>query len=174
MFKYMAIYSMTQYFTILILYSVGSLLGDWQFLWIDMFIILPIVLSSNHIFSFLEQKIQKKLIKPWFHFLNKIVGRTEASDILTKERPTETLISASVIISLLGQILLMVCFQLSIWAILITSSWYIPADPYVSEKLTSTMAVSVLFTFSSFQYIVVIFGLSVSKPFRRHFFSNCK
>ncbi|THH29198.1 hypothetical protein EUX98_g5000 [Antrodiella citrinella] len=49
-FKYMALYSLIQFTTITLLYSFASSLGDFQFLYIDLFIIIPIAVTSEHHF----------------------------------------------------------------------------------------------------------------------------
>lgn len=45
-FQYMALYSAIQFTTVSILYTFGSNLGDFQFLFIDLFLILPIAVFS--------------------------------------------------------------------------------------------------------------------------------
>lgn len=45
-FKYMAIYSLTQFTTISLLYFFGSSLADLQFLFVDLIIVLPLALTS--------------------------------------------------------------------------------------------------------------------------------
>lgn len=46
-FKFMALYSMIQFTTVTLLYFVGSNLGDWQFLYIDLFIIIPLAATMG-------------------------------------------------------------------------------------------------------------------------------
>ncbi|CCO31350.1 hypothetical protein BN14_05390 [Rhizoctonia solani AG-1 IB] len=46
-FKYMALYSLIQFTTVTLLYSFASSLGDFQFLYIDLFIIIPIAVTSG-------------------------------------------------------------------------------------------------------------------------------
>jgi len=59
-FKFMACYSLIQFVSVLLLYSIGNTFGDLQFLWIDLVIILPLVF---------------------------LMGRTEASSKLTRIKP---------------------------------------------------------------------------------------
>ena len=51
-FKYMALYSIIQFTTVLILDNVNAMLSDFEYLYIDMFLILP--------FAFLMGKTGKK------------------------------------------------------------------------------------------------------------------
>lgn len=43
-----ALYSLIQFTTVTLLYSIASSLGDFQFLYIDLFIILPIAVTSKN------------------------------------------------------------------------------------------------------------------------------
>ncbi|OBZ67113.1 hypothetical protein A0H81_12900 [Grifola frondosa] len=52
-FKYMALYSLIQFTTITLLYSFASSLGDFQFLYIDLFIIIPSPLPWDGPYHFL-------------------------------------------------------------------------------------------------------------------------
>lgn len=46
-FKYMSLYSAIQFTSVSFLYALGSNLGDFQFLYIDLFLILPIAIFST-------------------------------------------------------------------------------------------------------------------------------
>jgi cation-transporting ATPase 13A3/4/5 len=94
-FKYMACYSLIQFVTVLILYRVGTGLGDWQFLWIDLAIIIPLVFLSIFPSSFLFCCLTKKLDP---------VGRTEAEPKLSRNPPTGRLVSGSVLVSIICQV----------------------------------------------------------------------
>lgn len=47
-FKYIAMYSMIQFFTVTLLYWIGSNLSDWQYLYIDLIILLPISITMGY------------------------------------------------------------------------------------------------------------------------------
>lgn len=84
-FKYMAAYSLCQFVSVMILYSIDSNLTDMEFLYIDLFII------SAFAFFF---------------------GRTEAySGKLVKQTPLNSLISFSPVLSLLLQMAIVIFFQ---------------------------------------------------------------
>lgn len=46
-FKYMAAYSLIEFTTEMILYSINSMLGDYQFIWIDVIVITPLAFFST-------------------------------------------------------------------------------------------------------------------------------
>lgn len=85
-FKYMAAYSLTQFVSVMILYSINTNLSDVQYLYIDLFLITA--------FAF-------------------VLGRTEAYDgPLVSQPPQTSLISLAPVVSLVGQMVIAVIFQL--------------------------------------------------------------
>ncbi|TFY78347.1 hypothetical protein EWM64_g5671 [Hericium alpestre] len=86
-FKYMALYSLIQFTTITLLYSFASSLGDFQFLYIDLFIIIPVAVT---------------------------MGRTLPFPRIHPKRPTASLVSTPVLASIIGQIVLTSAVQF--WA----------------------------------------------------------
>lgn len=84
-FKYMAAYSLTQFISVMILYSIDSNLGDTQYLYIDLFEIT--------VFAFL-------------------MGRTPACEgPLVSLPPQTSLMSLAPIISLIGQMSIVIMLQ---------------------------------------------------------------
>lgn len=47
-FKYTAAYALIEFTTEIILYSINSMLGDYQFIWIDIIVIAPLAFFSTH------------------------------------------------------------------------------------------------------------------------------
>ncbi|KAI8063072.1 hypothetical protein BDF21DRAFT_347397, partial [Thamnidium elegans] len=83
--------NLIQFTSVTLLYAFGSNLGDFQFLYIDLFLILPIAVY---------------------------MGYTEAWPHLYRKRPTASLVSKKVLTSLIGQIIINSSFQLiSYWAV---------------------------------------------------------
>ncbi|XP_063927285.1 polyamine-transporting ATPase 13A3-like isoform X2 [Zophobas morio] len=147
-FKYMAAYSLCQFVSVLILYSIDSNLTDLEFLYIDLCII--------SIFAF-------------------FFGKTEAySGKLVKETPLSSLISVSPILSLLLQMLLVIAIQVGAFEHLKMQTWYTQFDAsQVSDKdEVACVENFVIFTVSSFQYIILAVVFSKGKPYRRSIFSN--
>ncbi|GAA5922543.1 hypothetical protein JCM1841_006194 [Sporobolomyces salmonicolor] len=144
-FKFMALYSLIQFTTVSLLYAIASTLGDFQFLYIDLFLILPIAVT---------------------------MGRTEPFPRIHPKRPTANLISKKVLTSLIGQIVITSGFQIFTFFFIRTRDWYVAPviDPdeldIVSYENTS------LFLISSFQYILVAAVFCVGPPYRKPLYTN--
>ncbi|KAF8313138.1 Ca-transporting ATPase [Clavulina sp. PMI_390] len=146
-FKYMALYSIIQFTTITLLYSFASSLGDFQFLYIDLFIIIPIAVT---------------------------MGRTHPYTSIHRKQPTASLVSKKVLSSIIGQIVLTSAFQF--WAFFWVRSqpWYTPPDTNSgSDELeTYNYENTVLFLISSFQYVFVAAVFSIGPPYRLPMWTN--
>ncbi|KAI5478249.1 P-type ATPase, cation transport [Pseudohyphozyma bogoriensis] len=144
-FKFMALYSLIQFTTVTLLYYIASTLGDFQFLYIDLFLILPVAVT---------------------------MGRTEAFTRIVPKRPTSSLISKKVLTSLIGQIIITSGVQFFTFFYVRSQEWYTPPviDPdeldIVSYENTS------LFLISSFQYILVAAVFCVGPPYRKPLYTN--
>ncbi|GAB6018630.1 hypothetical protein CHUAL_000312 [Chamberlinius hualienensis] len=103
-FKYMACYSLTQFSSVIILIYVQSFLSDFEFLYIDLFLIT--------IFA-------------------AVFGRTEAYKYLAKEPPPSNLISITPLASIVLQMIIMVAFQVAAFIIVQYQPWF---HPYIDEQ----------------------------------------
>lgn len=147
-FKYMAAYSLCQFVSVMILYSLESNLTDFEFLYIDLFII--------SVFAF-------------------FFGRTESyRGKLVKETPLSSLMSVSPILSLALQMLVIIVFQAAAFEFLKTQDWYEPFDATAKGNKDSVGCLEnyVIFTASSFQYIILAIVFSKGKPYRESIFTN--
>jgi cation-transporting ATPase 13A3/4/5 len=144
-FKYMALYSVIQFTSIIILYVYGSGLGDLQFLWFDLFTIIPLAV---------------------------FMGRTEANAKIHKKSPTANLMSARVVSSFIGQTIIVIIFQACAWVYIHTKPWYEkPAfDP--DDKNIENFDNTTLFLVSSFQYVFLAVVFSLGARHRRSMFTN--
>ncbi|CAG9862547.1 unnamed protein product [Phyllotreta striolata] len=144
-FKYMAAYSLCQFISVLLLYSIESNLTDMEFLYIDLAII--------SVFAF-------------------FFGRTEAyPGTLAKEPPLSSLVSVSPILSLLFQIALVLGFQVVAFEHLQNEPWYIPFKSRNEDDIACVENYTI-YTISSFQYIILAVVFSKGKPYRRSICSN--
>uniref|UniRef100_A0A7N6BWA7 Polyamine-transporting ATPase 13A3 n=1 Tax=Anabas testudineus TaxID=64144 RepID=A0A7N6BWA7_ANATE len=159
-FKFMALYSIIQYLSVTLLYSILSNLGDFQFLFIDVAIILIIVFTMS-------------LNPAW----KELVWR----------RPPSSLISGPLLCSVLTQILTCLAFQVLAFLLVRQQSWYETWTPQSDacnisrSDLTYNLNVTIpkdqkniknyenttLFYISSFQYLSVAVVFSKGKPFRQ-------
>lgn len=95
-FKYMSLYSAIQFTSVSFLYASASNLGDFQFLYIDLLLILPIAI---------------------------FMGWTGPYPVLSRKRPTASLVSRKVLTPLLGQIFITVMVQLIGFEYVHKQSW---------------------------------------------------
>lgn len=149
-FKYMALYSLIQFTSVTLLYSFASSLGDFQFLYIDLFIIIPVAIT---------------------------MGRTLPYPRVYPKRPTANLVSKKVLASIIGQIVITSGVQLWGYLWVRRQEWYTPppSDPTVDagNHLESTnYENSVLFLISCFQYILVAAVFSIGPPYRKPMWTN--
>lgn len=146
-FKYMAAYSLVQFLSVIILYSIDSNLTDIQFLYIDLFMI--------SVFAF-------------------FFGRTEAYEgPLVKQTPLSSLVSMSPIASLAFHLVLATGFQVGGWYHLQAQDWYIPFN-YTEELKFAHGCVEnyTIFTISCFQYVILAFVFSKGAPYRKSILTN--
>uniref|UniRef100_A0A673JTP5 Probable cation-transporting ATPase 13A3 n=1 Tax=Sinocyclocheilus rhinocerous TaxID=307959 RepID=A0A673JTP5_9TELE len=147
-FKFMALYSIIQCLSVALLYSIGSNLGDFQFLFIDLAIILLIVFTMS-------------LNSAWKE--------------LVAQRPPSGLVSGPLLFSVLTQIFICLGFQIMAFLLIQNLDWYSKPDSghffflfYNSQFLQLIMndVNTTLFFVSSFQYLIVAIVFSKGKPFR--------
>ncbi|XP_035032417.1 polyamine-transporting ATPase 13A3 isoform X1 [Hippoglossus stenolepis] len=163
-FKFMALYSIIQYISVTLLYSILSNLGDFQFLFIDIAIILLIVFTMS-------------LNPAWKE--------------LVPRRPPSGLISGSLLFSVLTQILICLGFQTVTFLWVQKQPWYTTWTPLtdvcnmsshinmsdlnnteVDDHNIQNFENTSLFYVSSFQYLIVAVVFSKGKPFRQPSYKN--
>jgi cation-transporting P-type ATPase 13A2 len=143
-FKFIALYSMVQFCSVVFLYLIGSNVGNWQFFYIDMFIVIPLSLTMS---------------------------RTGPYNNLDRRRPIGHLISFTVLFSVIGQILIQIGFQTAIFYYLRTQDWFVPLKPD-DTKRAACHETTVIFYAALPQYLIVVIAFSVGKPFRTPMYSN--
>ncbi|XP_018404242.1 PREDICTED: probable cation-transporting ATPase 13A3 [Cyphomyrmex costatus] len=144
-FKFMIAYSLTQFLSVIILYSIDSNLTDLQFLFIDIFLII------NFAFLF---------------------GKTHAcKDKLSKTTPMTSLLSFTVLLSLIIHMFVMIVFQATAYHAVRQFSWFIPFVPTSNVGYTCYENYSV-FCVSMFQYITMAIVFSRGNPYRRAIYTN--
>lgn len=143
-FKYMSLYLAIQFITVSILYKRGTNLGDFQFLYIDLFLILPLAIFMS-----------------WLKPFNKIIIK----------RPSANLVSAKILIPLVLQIIVILIFQIIIWKLVQLQQWYIKPIPAGDDDVKSSDN-TVLFLYTNFQYILIAIVLSRGPPYRQPIYEN--
>ncbi|GAB6018631.1 hypothetical protein CHUAL_000313 [Chamberlinius hualienensis] len=143
-FKYMACYSLTQFCSVIMLYYIQSNLTDFEFLYIDLFLIT---------------------------FFAAVFGRTEAYKHLVKEPPPSSLISITPLASIVLQMIIIVAFQVTAFIMVQYQPWFHPYILGQSEQGGGYENYSV-FAMSSFQYITLVICFSEGAPYRKSIPSN--
>lgn len=145
-FKYMALYSLIQFTSVTLLYSFASSLGDFQFLFIDLGIILPVAISMAWTLPYPDLAIK---------------------------RPTANLMSKRVLTSMLLQAGICACIQAFTFFYTRAQPWYEPPPMIDPDELdVISPENSALFLVSSYQYIGVAAVFSVGPPYRKPMYTN--
>ncbi|XP_067873491.1 cation-transporting ATPase 13A2 isoform X2 [Heterodontus francisci] len=144
-FKYMAMYSMIQFVTVLIMYSINSNLGDWQYLYFDLIITTTVAV---------------------------LMGRTGPAKELVPQRPVGSLFNVLILGSLLLQTLLAILIQVLTFTVTTTQSWFVPVNASSSNNKLPNYENTALFCVSGFQYLILATVLSKGQPFRKPLYSN--
>ncbi|KAJ5501698.1 ATPase P-type K/Mg/Cd/Cu/Zn/Na/Ca/Na/H-transporter [Penicillium expansum] len=144
-FKFMSLYSAIQFCSVSFLYTSGSNLGDFQFLFIDLVLIMPIAV---------------------------FMGWADPSPTLSRKRPTADLVSRKVLTPLLGQILLVVLSQFAVFETVQLQPWFLPPQLDLEKSNIVNSENTALFLFSCFQYIFISIVLSAGPPFRKPMTQN--
>jgi cation-transporting ATPase 13A2 len=146
-FKYMSLYSAIQFTSVSFLYASASNLGDFQFLFIDLFLTLPIAI---------------------------FMGWTGPFPVLCKKRPTANLVSRKVLTPLLGQIAICIMIQVVAFQAVRRQPWFIPPHLDKEKSNVQNSENTALFLTSCFEYILSGIVLSVGPPFRQSIAYNRK
>ncbi|RLU15384.1 hypothetical protein DMN91_012378, partial [Ooceraea biroi] len=144
-FKFMVAYSLTEFLSVIILYSMDSNLTDLEFLFID------ICLIVNFAFFFGKTRAYKKR--------------------LSKTTPMTSLLSFTPLLSLTMLMLVMTVFQAVAYHGVRQFSWFRPFEPTSPTGYTSYENYSV-YCVSMFQYITMAVIFSRGKPYRRAIYTN--
>uniref|UniRef100_A0A182PWE6 Cation-transporting ATPase n=1 Tax=Anopheles epiroticus TaxID=199890 RepID=A0A182PWE6_9DIPT len=147
-FKFMAAYSLVQFASVVILYSIDSNLTDWQYLYIDLFIISIVA----------------------FFF-----GKTSSYDgPLVKQTPSNSLISLAPLLSLALHMMVAIGIQLAGWYHVQVQPWFEPFN-YTSDRELNDHGCYenyTIFAISCYQYLILAIVFSKGAPYRKSIFSN--
>lgn len=145
-FKYMALYSLTQFVSVLLLYTISTNLGDVQFLAIDLVITTTVAV---------------------------LMSRTGPALVLGLARPPGALLSVPVLSSLLLQVALVAGVQLGGYFLTVAQPWFVPLNKTVpAPDNLPNYENTVVFSLSSFQYLILAAAVSKGAPFRRPLYTN--
>lgn len=143
----MSLYSAIQFTSVSFLYAKASNLGDFQFLYIDLALIVPLAI---------------------------FMGWSGPAVKLHRKRPIADLVSRKVLIPLLGLMVLSVVVQTIAYIVVKRQPWYIPAKVRHDKPHVKNSENSALFLTSCFEYILSAVLLNAGPPFRERAAKNCK
>jgi cation-transporting ATPase 13A3/4/5 len=144
-FKYMALYSLIQFTSVSLLYTLAQNIGDFQFMYIDLCLIIPIAV---------------------------FMGQTGSYSSIYKKRPTASLVSKKVLTSLVGQIFFEFAFQCGGFLWVRSQPWYKPGYTDMDNQIYRSMENTVIFLISCFQYITVAIVFTVGPPYQASIWKN--
>uniref|UniRef100_A0A668AXP5 ATPase cation transporting 13A2 n=1 Tax=Myripristis murdjan TaxID=586833 RepID=A0A668AXP5_9TELE len=146
LFRYMALYSLIQFCSVLILYTMKTNLGDLQFLFFDMFLVTLLAI---------------------------LMGTGGPSEELYPRRPPASLLALPVLGSLLIHTSMIVLGQLAALFVTISQDWYIPLNSTKSgaENLPN-MEDTCVFALSGFQYIIMAIVVTKGYPHKKPLYHN--
>lgn len=146
-FKYMSLYSAIQFTSVSFLYAKASNLGDFQFLFIDLLLILPIAV---------------------------FMGWGGPAPALCRKRPTADLVSRKVLTPLLGLMCICVLVQGVAYLTVRERPWYKPPKIRHDESNIRNSENTALFLTSCFEYIISGVVVNAGPPFRQRAMQNGK
>jgi predicted P-type ATPase len=146
-FKYMALYSMIQFVSVLILYTFMTNLSDPQFLYVDLFLITPVAI---------------------------FMSANKAYETIANKRPIGSLIGFVNICSITFQIVLVIIFQVFTVIYVRQQSWYRPhIINHEHFKLNNkSMEATGIFLVSTYLYVIMAIVYSKGPPYRRPISDN--
>lgn len=145
-FQYMFLYSVIQFSSVSILYSSGALVADGQFLFVDLFLVMPLAV---------------------------LMSRSDAASRLHLRPPPGSIKDKFVVSTTLLMVYAQVLFQLVVFAFVLPSP---PAQKIIAqgkgELVTRCALVTGMFVFVNLQYVTVAVALNLGPPHRKPLFSN--
>lgn len=146
-FKYMSLYSAIQFTSVSFLYAKASNLGDFQFLFIDLVLILPLAI---------------------------FMGWSGPAPTLHRKRPTADLVSRKVLTPLLGLMVISIAIQTVAYVTVKQQPWYKPPKVSHEKSNIKNSENTALFLTSCFEYILSAVILNAGPPFRERTAKNCR
>ncbi|KYQ96690.1 P-type ATPase [Tieghemostelium lacteum] len=143
LFQFIGMYSLIQFAQVILLYMDGSVLGNWMYLYQDLWVIFPMVI---------------------------FMGRTEPCKKLSIKRPSSRLISSTVIGSLLSHVTLTGVFLTLVFVNVQKQPWYHEVN-LDDQHIISYICTS-LFIYGNLQYSIMAFIYSWGHPFLKPIYTN--
>ncbi|EFC46286.1 predicted protein [Naegleria gruberi] len=147
-FKYMSLYCLIQFYTVVILFQKNTKMSDFQYLFVDLFIALPTLL---------------------------LMTRTKSTNQLKRKKPPTTLFSKQVLLSWFSQIFLSFLTILLVWIEIHSGKFnWITLLDHPSEDVTQnylSYESTIMFFMSTLCTINCCISFSISKPYKKSLWS---
>jgi cation-transporting ATPase 13A2 len=139
---------MIQFTAVILLYFKGSVLGNWEYLFQDMFLVFPLTV---------------------------FMGGTRATPHLSEKRPSGNLLSMVNIANVLSHMLICFCFQLIVFEGSQTQPDFFAYEnePDFAQGPNTYESTS-LYYYSNFQYIFMALLFARGEPWKARFWTNLK
>jgi cation-transporting ATPase 13A2 len=144
-FKYMSLYSAIQFTTVSFLYASVSNLGDYQFMFIDIILILPIAI---------------------------FMSSSAPYPTLSRKSPTANLVSRKVLVPLIGHMAICIAVQMAVFIAVRRQTWFIAPNPESDSPNIRNSENTTLFFVSCFEYVLAGMILNQGPPFRERWTKN--
>jgi len=148
LFRFMALYSMTQFTTAILVTFNSSFLGNWQYLYEDLWIVFPLVI---------------------------LMGQSRSANKLSRKRPSGRLFSVINLSTTMTHIALTITFQIIVYYRLHRKKWYYEMDNKYNDQYgsnSSIFATSSLFVYANFQYLTEAFMFSLGRQWKQAIYTN--
>ena len=147
LFRFIAMYSLIQFSAVILTYFVGSVLGNWQYLYQDMLVVFVLTLC---------------------------IGATDASRQLSVKRPSADLLSFANLVCVAVHMLICVAFQVLVFSLVSKQAGYIDYTATNAVGDASTMETTSLYYFSNFQYLLMAVLFAMGNPWKRPLYTNLR
>jgi cation-transporting ATPase 13A3/4/5 len=146
-FKYMALYSLTEFVAITALYCIASNLADYQYIYIDILSVIPLSITMCY---------------------------TGPYPKLAKTQPVATLMSFPVLVSVIGQFIIQCGAQLAVYLYVISQDFYeeIDADLEDLDNNYECYEDTVLFLEINFAFSSLCIISTIGKPWKMPAYHN--
>ena len=147
LFRFIAMYSLIQFSAVILAYFVGSVLGNWQYLYQDMLVVFVLTLC---------------------------MGATDASRQLSEKRPSADLLSFSNLLCVFVHMAICTAFQVFLFCMVSRQPGYVNYADVNEVGNAATMETTSLYYFSNFQYLIMALLFAMGHPWKRPLYTNLR
>lgn len=140
-FQYMFLYSLIQFASVSLLYSQGALVADGQFLYVDLFVVMPLAV---------------------------LVSRSDAASSLNSRRPADSIFHWRTVANTCALAVWNIGLQYVAFRYILPDAPVMKVTPGAAGELqTRVVVVTGMFAFVNMQYVATAIALNLGAPHRR-------